>query len=59
LLSERKIADSEEPLAHAVFSFTGIQDRGQAIPGFANLDWETHRLPPPTNLVVVLQHFVI
>src|SRR6516165_1746839 len=33
LLSERKIVDSEEPLAHAVFSCTSIQNRGQGIPG--------------------------
>ena len=59
LLSERDIVNAGEPLAQPVLFFTSIQDHVQPILAGLQLDWEIHRLPPPTDLVVVLQHFVI
>jgi len=59
LLSERDIVNAGEPFAQPVHSFTCIHDHVQPILGFSQVAWEIHRLPPPTDLVVVLQHFVI
>jgi hypothetical protein len=59
LLSERHSVSAGEPFAQVVHSFTSMHETVPAVPGLSPMEWEIHGLPPPTDLVVVLQHFVI
>lgn len=59
LLSEREVTIAGEPFAPCANSLNCLQDFDPPIPAISLMDWEIQRLPPPTDLVIVLQHFVI